>query len=159
MVPSSSSADAILSDKPDGVLLSNGPGDPAAVRGADVQAAALLGKVPVMGICLGHQILSLALGGRTYKLKFGHRGANHPVREVAGGHIDLTSQNHGFATEPDSIKGKAQVTHLNLNDGTIEGIAVPEARMFAVQYHPEDSPGPHDSRYLIRRFTQLIDGR
>jgi len=158
VVPSSSSAASILADKPDGVLLSNGPGDPAAVRGADVQAAALLGKVPVMGICLGHQILSLALGGRTYKLKFGHRGANHPVREVAGGHIDLTSQNHGFATEPDSIKGKALVTHLNLNDGTIEGIAVPEAKMFAVQYHPEDSPGPHDSRYLIRRFTQLIDG-
>jgi carbamoyl-phosphate synthase small subunit len=158
VVPSYTSAAAILASKPDGVLLSNGPGDPAAVSGADKQAAQLLGKVPMMGICLGHQILSLALGGRTYKLKFGHRGANHPVREMHGGHIDLTSQNHGFATDPDSIAGKAQVTHVNLNDGTIEGIAAPDARMFAVQYHPEDSPGPHDSRYLFRQFAQLIDG-
>ena len=158
VVPSSSTAAGILAHKPDGVLLSNGPGDPAAVPGAGKTAAALLGKVPVFGICLGHQILSLALGAKTYKLKFGHRGANHPVRELAGGHIDLTSQNHGFATDEQSIQGKAEVTHINLNDGTIEGIAVPDLKMFAVQYHPEDSPGPHDSRYLFRRFVQLIEG-
>jgi carbamoyl-phosphate synthase small subunit len=158
VVPSRSTAAEILARKPDGVLLSNGPGDPAAVPGADKTAAALLGKVPIFGICLGHQILSLALGGRTYKLKFGHRGANHPVRETAGGHIDLTSQNHGFSADEKSLAGKAQVTHINLHDGTVEGIASPEARMFAVQYHPEDSPGPHDSRYLFRRFVQLIEG-
>ncbi len=157
VVPSNTSADWILAQKPDGVMLSNGPGDPAAVLGADKQAAALIGKVPLMGICLGHQILSLALGGRTYKLKFGHRGANHPVRELAGGHIDLTSQNHGFAADPKSLEGRAEITHINLNDGTVEGLAVREAKMFAVQYHPEDSPGPHDSRYLFRRFADLID--
>jgi carbamoyl-phosphate synthase small subunit len=127
------------------------------VTGADKQAAGLLGKVPLMGICLGHQVLSLAMGGKTYKLKFGHRGANHPVREMVHGHIDLTSQNHGFSTDEASIRGKAVVTHVNLNDGTVEGIASPEARMFAVQYHPEDSPGPHDSRYLFRRFAQMIE--
>ena len=158
VVPSSSTAAEILARKPDGVLLSNGPGDPAAVPGAGQTAAALLGKVPVFGICLGHQILSLALGAKTYKLKIGHRGANHPVRELAGGHIDLTSQNHGFATDEASIQGKAEVTHINLNDGTIEGIAVSDLKMFAVQYHPEDSPGPHDSRYLFKRFVQLIEG-
>jgi carbamoyl-phosphate synthase small subunit len=157
VVPSRTSAENILARKPDGVVLSNGPGDPAAVVGADKQAAGLLGKVPLMGICLGHQLLSLAMGGKTYKLKFGHRGANHPVREMVHGHIDLTSQNHGFSTDEESIRGKAIVTHMNLNDGTVEGIASPEARMFAVQYHPEDSPGPHDSRYLFRRFAQMIE--
>ena len=158
VVPSSSTATEILARKPDGVLLSNGPGDPAAVPGAAKTAAALLGKLPVFGICLGHQILSLALGARTYKLKFGHRGGNHPVREVRGGHIDLTAQNHGFASDEASLKGRAEITHLNLNDGTVEGIAVPDLKMFAVQYHPEASPGPHDSRYLFRRFAQLIEG-
>ena len=158
VVPSKTSAEEILARKPDGVVLSNGPGDPAAVVGADVQARALLGKVPLMGICLGHQILSLAMGGKTYKLNFGHRGANHPVRDVIGDKIDLTSQNHGFATDAKSLEGKVQVTHVNLYDGTVEGIAAPELRMFAVQYHPEDSPGPHDSRYLFRRFVQLIEG-
>ena len=158
VVPSSTTAAEVLARRPDGVVLSNGPGDPAAVRGGARQASELLGKVPLMGICLGHQLLSLALGGRTYKLKFGHRGANHPVRELAHGHIDLTSQNHGFATDEASIRGKAVVTHVNLNDGTVEGIALPSAHMFAVQYHPEDSPGPHDSRYLFRRFVQMIGG-
>ena len=158
VVPSRTPAADILARKPDGVVLSNGPGDPAAVTGADVQARGLLGKVPVMGICLGNQILALAMGGRTYKLKFGHRGANHPVRDVIGDKIDLTSQNHGFAVDPKSLAGKVQVTHLNLYDGTVEGIAAPDLRMFAVQYHPEDNPGPHDSRYLFRRFVQMIEG-
>jgi carbamoyl-phosphate synthase small subunit len=157
VVPSRTPAAEILAAKPAGVVLTNGPGDPAAVVGADRQAAELLGKVPVMGICLGHQILSLAVGGRTYKLKFGHRGANHPVRDLIGNSIDMTSQNHGFSADEASLKGKAVVTHRNLYDGTVEGISVPEARMFAVQYHPEDNPGPHDSRYLFRRFIQMIE--
>ena len=158
VVPSKTPASEILARKPDGVVLSNGPGDPAAVTGADVQARELLGKVPVMGICLGNQILALAMGGKTYKLKFGHRGANHPVRDVIGDKIDLTSQNHGFAVDAKSLEGKVQVTHYNLYDGTVEGIAAPDLRMFAVQYHPEDSPGPHDSRYLFRRFVRMIEG-
>ena len=158
VVPSRTPASEILARKPDGVVLSNGPGDPAAVVGADVQARELLGKVPVMGICLGNQILALAMGGKTYKLKFGHRGANHPVRDVIGDKIDLTSQNHGFAVDHKSLEGKVQVTHINLYDNTVEGIAAPDLRMFAVQYHPEDNPGPHDSRYLFRRFMQIIEG-
>ena len=158
VVPSTTKAAEILARQPDGVVLSNGPGDPAAVVGGDQQARELLGKVPVMGICLGHQILSLAMGGKTYKLKFGHRGANHPVRDVIGDKIDLTSQNHGFATDEKSLQGKVQVTHINLYDGTVEGIAASDLKMFAVQYHPEDNPGPHDSRYLFRRFMNLIEG-
>jgi carbamoyl-phosphate synthase small subunit len=158
VVPSRTPAAEILARSPDGVVLSNGPGDPAAVTGADVQARELLGKVPILGICLGNQILALAMGGKTYKLKFGHRGANHPVRDVVGDKIDLTSQNHGFAVDPRSLEGKVQVTHVNLYDGTVEGIAAPELKMFAVQYHPEDNPGPHDSRYLFRRFVQMIEG-
>ena len=158
VVPSRTPAAEILARKPDGVVLSNGPGDPAAVVGADVQARDLLGKVPVMGICLGNQILALAMGGKTYKLKFGHRGANHPVRDVIGDKIDLTSQNHGFAVDFKSLEGKVKVTHVNLYDNTVEGIAAPDLKMFAVQYHPEDNPGPHDSRYLFRRFVQMIEG-
>ena len=158
VVPWRTPPDQILTPRPDGVVLSNGPGDPAAVEGADKRAQALLGKVPVLGICLGHQILALALGGRTYKLKFGHRGGNHPVRDVVHEQIDLTAQNHGFSTDEASLRGKAQVTHLNLNDGTVEGIAAPDARMFAVQYHPEASPGPHDSRHLFRQFVRLMEG-
>jgi carbamoyl-phosphate synthase small subunit len=158
VVPSRTPAADILARKPAGVVLSNGPGDPAAVVGADKQAQQLLGKVPVMGICLGHQILSLAMGGKTYKLKFGHRGGNHPVRDLIGDKIDLTAQNHGFSTDEKSLAGKVQVTHVNLYDGTVEGIAAPDLRMFAIQYHPEDSPGPHDSRYLFRRFMTMIEG-
>src|SRR5438105_2395883 len=158
VVPSTTPAAEILARKPDGVVLSNGPGDPAAVTGADRLAGDLLGKVPVMGICLGNQILALAMGGKTYKLKFGHRGGNHPVHDVIGDKIDLTAQNHGFAVDAKSLEGKVQVTHVNLYDGTVEGIAAPDLRMFAVQYHPDDSPGPHDSRYLFRRFVRMIEG-
>ena len=158
VVPSRTPAREILARKPDGVVLSNGPGDPAAVDGAAAQARDLLGKVPIMGICLGNQILALAMGGKTYKLKFGHRGGNHPVHDVIGDKIDLTAQNHGFAVDAGSLEGKVQVTHVNLYDGTVEGIAAPDLKMFAVQYHPEDSPGPHDSRYLFRRFVQMIEG-
>ncbi len=158
VVPWKTSPEAILEGRPDGVVLANGPGDPAAVEGADKRAAALLGKVPVLGICLGHQILSLALGGKTYKLKFGHRGGNHPVRDILHDQIDLTAQNHGFSTDEASLRGKAKVTHINLYDGTVEGIASPEARMFAVQYHPEAAPGPHDSRHLFRQFVRMMEG-
>jgi carbamoyl-phosphate synthase small subunit len=111
-----------------------------------------------LGICLGHQILSLAMGGRTYKLKFGHRGGNHPVHDVVENQIDMTAQNHGFSTDEASLRGKAQVTHVNLYDGTVEGIAAPDAKMFAVQYHPEAAPGPHDARHLFRRFVRMMEG-
>jgi carbamoyl-phosphate synthase small subunit len=156
VVPSGHSAEAVLALKPDGVFLTNGPGDPAAVKGADKTVAALLGKVPVMGICLGHQILALALGGKTYKMKFGHRGANQPVQDLTTGKVEITAQNHGFAVDDASLAGKAQVTHLNLNDRTVEGIAIPDAKAFSVQYHPESSPGPHDARHLFQRFTSLM---
>ena len=156
VVPSRTPASEILARKPVGVVLSNGPGDPAAVVGADQQARELLGKVPIMGICLGNQILALAMGGKTDTLKFGHRGGNHPVHDVIGDKIDMTAQNHGFSVDEKSLAGKVKVTHVNLYDGTVEGIAAPDLKMFAVQYHPEDSPGPHDSRYLFRRFQEMI---
>ena len=156
VVPASMKADEILAMKPDGVFLTNGPGDPAAVKGADQTVAALLGKVPIFGICLGHQILALALGGKTFKMKFGHRGANQPVKDLETGKVEITSHNHGFAVDAKSLEGRAKVTHLNLNDDTVEGLAVPDARAFSVQYHPESSPGPHDARYLFRRFSELM---
>jgi carbamoyl-phosphate synthase small subunit len=159
VVPSRTSAEETLAARPDGVFLTNGPGDPDAVGGARETVAALLGKVPVFGICLGHQILALALGARTYKLKFGHRGANQPVQEVDSGKVDITAQNHGFAVEAGSLAGRARVTHVNLNDGTVEGIEVLDALAYGVQYHPESSPGPHDARALFGRFVGMMERR
>jgi carbamoyl-phosphate synthase small subunit len=157
VVPSATTAAQALAYRPDGVFLTNGPGDPAAVEGARGTVAALLGKVPVFGICLGHQILALALGGSTYKLKFGHRGANQPVKDLATGKVDITCQNHGFAVDEASLGRKARVSHLNLNDGTVEGIEVLDAPAFGVQYHPESSPGPHDARALFGRFVAMME--
>jgi carbamoyl-phosphate synthase small subunit len=159
VVPSQTSAAEALALKPDGIFLTNGPGDPAAVKGARETVAALLGKVPVFGICLGHQILALAIGARTYKLKFGHRGANQPVKELATGKVDITAQNHGFAVDDASLGKRARVTHVNLNDGTVEGIEVLDAPAFSVQYHPESSPGPHDARHLFGRFVTMMERR
>ncbi len=159
VVPASTPARDVLAAKPDGVFLSNGPGDPDAVVGARENVAELLGKVPVFGICLGHQILGLALGGTTYKLKFGHHGGNQPVQDLTTGKVEITSQNHGFAVDPDSLGDRAEVTHVNLNDRTVEGLAVKGQPTFSVQYHPEASPGPHDARYLFRRFVDLMERR
>jgi carbamoyl-phosphate synthase small subunit len=157
VVPSRTGADEALALRPDGIFLTNGPGDPAAVVGARETVAALLGKVPVFGICLGHQILSLAVGARTYKLKFGHRGANQPVKDLSTGKVDITVQNHGFAVDAASLGKRARVTHVNLNDDTVEGIEVLDAPAFSVQYHPEASPGPHDARPLFARFVSMME--
>jgi carbamoyl-phosphate synthase small subunit len=159
VVPGRTTAAATLALHPDGVFLTNGPGDPAAVVGARDTVAALLGKVPVFGICLGHQILSLAIGASTYKLKFGHRGANQPVKDLATGKVDITAQNHGFAVDDRSLGKRARVSHVNLNDGTVEGIEVLDAAAFGVQYHPESSPGPHDARHLFGRFVGMMEQR
>jgi carbamoyl-phosphate synthase small subunit len=157
-VPATETADAILARAPDGVFLSNGPGDPAAVTYAIRTIRGLLGKVPVFGICLGHQLMALAAGAKTYKLKFGHRGANQPVRDHDTGRIEITSQNHGFAVDVPSLERTGfRATHTNLNDGTNEGIASDDLRAFAVQYHPEAAPGPHDALHLFGRFRRLID--
>lgn len=157
VVPATTSAQEIMRLKPAGVFLSNGPGDPAAVHYGISCIRELLGKVPIFGICLGHQLLSLAMGAQTFKLPFGHRGGNHPVRQTKTGKVEITVQNHGFAVQ--LSKGEIpglEISHINLNDGTVEGVAVPEAAAFAVQYHPECSPGPHDSRYLFRHFRELV---
>ena len=159
VVPGDTSAEETLALRPDGVFLTNGPGDPAAVKGGRQAVAGLLGKVPVFGICLGHQILALALGARTYKLKFGHRGANQPVKDLATGKVDITCQNHGFAVDDASLGRRARMTHQNLNDGTVEGIEVLDAPAFSVQYHPESSPGPHDARQLFGRFVRMMEQR
>jgi carbamoyl-phosphate synthase small subunit len=154
VVPARTSAREVLKQQPDGVFLSNGPGDPAAVPYAVKTLRHLVGKAPVFGICLGHQLLALALGWRTYKLKFGHRGANHPVKDLRTGTIEITTQNHGFAVRDDGEEhGGSAVTHVDLNDGTVEGLAAPGLFAFSVQYHPESSPGPHDSLYLFERFA------
>ena len=157
VVPANTPAKDVLKRKPNGVFLSNGPGDPAAVTCAIEAVQQLLGQLPIFGICLGHQILALALGGTTYKLKFGHRGANHPVKNFDTGEIEITSQNHGFCVDMDSLKDKkVELTHLNLNDNTVEGIRAKKLKAYAVQYHPEASPGPHDSQYLFKQFTDWM---
>ena len=156
VVPATATASEILAYDPQGVFLSNGPGDPAAVTVAIHTVRDLIGKRPIFGICLGHQILSLAVGATTYKLKFGHRGANHPVKNLLTGAIEITSQNHGFAVDPATLPANAVMTHVNLNDNTCAGIALNNAPAFAVQYHPEASPGPHDSDYLFRDFMKMM---
>ncbi len=156
VVPAHTSAQKVLKLQPDGVFLSNGPGDPAAVTYGVKAVERLLGKVPVFGICLGHQLLAQALGMTTFKLKFGHRGANHPVKDLRTGVIEITTQNHGFAVKDEQAPG-AEITHVNLNDGTVEGVAAPDRFAFSVQYHPESTPGPRDSLYLFRRFRDEID--
>jgi carbamoyl-phosphate synthase small subunit len=157
VVPASFPAEDLLAMNPDGIFLSNGPGDPEAVTYAIANIRSLIGKKPVFGICLGHQLLALALGGKTYKLKFGHRGANHPVKNLLTGEIEITSQNHGFAVDPDSLDpADVEITHVNLNDGTNEGIRHRHLPVFSVQYHPEASPGPHDSDYLFRSFARML---
>ena len=156
VVPATTSAAEILAHRPDGVFLSNGPGDPAAVTYGIETVRQLLGKVPMFGICLGHQLLALALGGSTFKLKFGHRGCNQPVVDVTTNRVEITTQNHGFAVDLHSLAGKAETTHLHLNDRTSEGLAARDLRAFSVQYHPEAAAGPHDSFYLFERFTQMM---
>ncbi len=156
VVPAAMTAAEILARGPDGVFLSNGPGDPAAVAGAVTTIEGLLGEVPVFGICLGHQLLSRAIGGRTYKLPFGHHGGNHPVSHLASGRVEVTAQNHNYCVDPDSIAERAVVTHLNLNDRTVEGMRVTDVPAFSVQYHPEAGPGPHDAAYLFDEFVDLM---
>jgi carbamoyl-phosphate synthase small subunit len=157
VVPATTPAAEVLGREPDGVFLSNGPGDPAALDHLTTEIGQLLGKVPVFGICLGHQLLAAALGARTYKLRFGHHGGNHPVRREATGTVEITSQNHGYAVERGSLRD-AEVTHVNLNDGVVEGLRVDGLRAFGVQYHPEAGPGPHDARYLFDEFRSTMEG-
>ena len=158
VVPATTPAAAVLALAPDGIVLSNGPGDPAAVTYAVDNVRQCLGSQPMFGICLGHQLLGLALGGRTFKLKFGHRGANQPVKNRLSGRVEITSQNHGFAVDLESIPDPAvELTHVNLNDNTLEGLRHPGLRAFSVQYHPEASPGPHDADYLFEEFLQMVE--
>lgn len=157
VVPGHTGYDEVLKQDPDGIFLSNGPGDPDAVPYAKETVRNLIGKKPIFGICLGHQILSLALGGKTYKLKFGHRGANQPVKDLKTGKVEITAQNHGFSVDMDSLKGIADISHVNLNDNTVEGLNHKTLPIFSVQYHPEASPGPHDSQYLFGRFIEMMN--
>ncbi len=158
IVPPRTSAEHILDLKPDGIMLSNGPGDPAAVPYVVETVQKLLGKIPIFGICFGHQMLGLALGGQTYKLKFGHHGANHPVKDLKTGKVHITVQNHGFCVDIDSLdKNDIEITHINLNDSTLEGIRHKQLPIFSVQFHPEASPGPHDSRYMFTEFVEMME--
>ena len=160
VVPASTSAAEIIAMNPDGVFLSNGPGDPEMVANATDNIRGIVeAGVPTFGICLGHQLLSRAFGGHTFKLPFGHHGGNHPVRNIATGAVEITSQNHNFCVDPDSLSGVADITHVNLNDQTNEGMRLLGHRAFSVQYHPEAGPGPHDSRYLFAQFADLMENR
>jgi carbamoyl-phosphate synthase small subunit len=157
VVPARTSAQEVLALNPDGVFLSNGPGDPAALDYAHETVRELIGKKPIFGICLGHQILCHAMGGKTFKLKFGHRGGNQPVKDLLNGKVSITSQNHGFAVDPASLPADVEVTHINLNDGTCEGLRHRKHPVFSVQYHPEAAPGPHDATYFFEEFAKVID--
>ena len=158
VVPANTPANHVLAIKPDGVFLSNGPGDPEPCTYAIEAVRKLMGKVPIFGICLGHQIIGLALGGKTFKLKFGHHGGNHPVKNLQTGKVEITAQNHGFCVDPDSLNANdIELTHINLNDQTLEGLRHKSLPLFSVQYHPEASPGPHDSNYLFRDFVELME--
>lgn len=157
VVPAGTSAEEVLARNPDGVFLSNGPGDPGALGYIHEEVRKLIGKKPVFGICLGHQILGHAYGGKTFKLKFGHRGGNQPVKDLRTGKVSITSQNHGFAIDPASLPSNVEVTHINLNDGTVEGMRHREAPVMSVQYHPEAAPGPNDAKYFFDEFAKLID--
>jgi carbamoyl-phosphate synthase small subunit len=157
VVPADTSAEDVLALKPDGVFLSNGPGDPAALTYVHGIIRDLIGRTPIFGICLGHQMLGYAVGGRTFKLKFGHRGGNQPVKDLRTGKVDITSQNHGFAVDAGSLPANVEVTHINLNDQTVEGLQHKDQPVFSVQYHPEAAPGPNDASYFFTRFAKLID--
>lgn len=157
--PADVTASELLDKQPDGVMLSNGPGDPAAVKYAIDTIKQMLGKVPIFGICLGHQLLAHAMGGETFKLKFGHRGANHPVLDKSTGKVEITTQNHGFSVSPESLSDDIEITHVNLNDGTVEGLRHKKLPVFSIQYHPEAAPGPHDSKYHFDRFIDLMENK
>ena len=157
VVPATTSVDEVLAMNPDGIFLSNGPGDPAALTYVHETVRGLIGKKPIFGICLGHQILGYAFGGKTFKLKFGHHGGNQPVKDLLTGKVAITAQNHGFAVDPDSLPAQIEVTHINLNDNTVEGMRHREVPVFSVQYHPEAAPGPHDANYFFDQFAKLIE--